>query len=259
MTPLLILLHNGFENARTWLPLLPELARDFRPLAFHRRGYDPGIPLAKPEQDWVVSLHPPVDPGDPRAVAQSIPQDTVEDGIEELAEIVQTHAAPGEQVLLWGHCLGGAIALGYAARNPSRVGGIFAEAPGLYSDRALASKATWLLCDFQELPAAYQDYFTAMHGPERASILWHSIRSHTASYIMNPRYTLLNEIAGLEVPVTLWQGDRDVYFSPEYLEPVLRALPQGRSIIEPGGLHDLHAQHPQRALELARMALGGVQ
>jgi len=219
----LVLLHNGFDSAKTWDPVFPHLPKWVQPMAFDREGYGTRF-----------------DPEHHRD-----PVDIVEEGVQELDTFVNEHIGPDKTFFLWGHCVGGAIGLVWAQRNPGRLLGFVGEAVGFDSDEKLAAKSAWLLSDLRDLPETYRRQFEAMHGEGQGDIIWSRICNHQGSYIMNPEYSIIPEIAGLSVPSFFLQGTKDVYFTPEYCRRGVQGLPNARVEIIEKGSHDLHLQDPE--------------
>ncbi|AHC15923.1 alpha/beta fold hydrolase [Salinispira pacifica] len=232
--PHLLLLHNGFQNAGTWDALLPRLSDLFHPHAPNRHGYDPHNELVFPDSGAGETL------------------DSIESGRLELEQWIKNNIPEDEEYFIWGHCLGGAIASAYASTAPRGLRGMLCEACGFFSNETLAHKAELLVPPFEELPPEIQSSFREQHGHSRAERLWKIISTHRDSYIMNPDYSILNILEKIEVPVILWQGDRDPYFTPQHSRRALTHLQRGRLQIEPGGKHDMHNQFPLKGIDLVR-------
>ncbi len=234
-TPVLVLLHNGFDTARTWEPVLKHIPHNIRIIAYDRQGYGSRF-----------------FPGHTRQ-----PADIVEEGIDELSRMIDSLVSPDRQVYLWGHCVGGAIALAWAGRNPGKVHGIIGEAVGFSSNQKMSERAGRLLRDYNELGQEYQNHFEKMHG-KNARDFWDLIRAHKTSYIMDPNYTIVPDVVNIRAPVLLLQGDRDIYFTPEDCEQWASSIPRARVRLVSGGMHDLHSQNPEGIANLVMQFLESV-
>lgn len=232
--PHLLLLHNGFQNAGTWNGLLSELSTRFQTHAPNRHGYDPRDEFVFPDSGAGDRM------------------DSIESGRQELEQWIAAHIPEDEEYFIWGHCLGGAIASSHASDSPRGLKGLLCEATGFFSNETLAHKAELLVPPFNELPPEIQQAFGEQHGHSRAERLWQIISTHKDSYIMNPDYSILKLLKDIQVPVILWQGDKDAYFTPEHSRRALAQLEQGRLQIEPGGRHDMHNQYPLKGIELIK-------
>jgi pimeloyl-ACP methyl ester carboxylesterase len=218
----IILLHNGFDNKKTWDPIIPLLQSKFSVLRYDRKGYGENFSQApKPNEDLIAN------------------------GVKELEEFISKETEANESVVLWGHCIGGAIACSYASKHPQKVKALIGEAVGFYSNQTISTKAQWLQVDYSEIPQTYVQFFSKMHGSANAREVWNRIREHNSIYLYDPNYSILDQLAKIEVSSFFFQGDKDVYFSKNYLNLVKLKLPEARYKIIPQGKHDLHTQDPQ--------------
>lgn len=219
----MVLLYNGFDSAKTWDQVVPFLPDWVEPILYDRAGY--GARFSKTEFQ---------EPGD-----------LVQEGVEELDQLINQRLGQNQPLVIWGHCIGAAMALVWAAQNPQRVRAVVAEAPGFYSNQDLADKSAWLLNKERQLPEKFVQHFELMHGEGTSSIIWDRICSHRSSYIINPAYTILPAIDRLSVPVLILQGTRDIYFDPDHAQVGADRMEQARVDIIPKGSHDLHLDDPE--------------
>jgi pimeloyl-ACP methyl ester carboxylesterase len=218
----LVLIYNGFDSAKTWEQVLPHLPQWVAPMVYDRQGY--GTRFSK------TQFREPVD--------------LVKEGVEELDQVIEQNLGTSQPILIWGHCIGAAMGLVWAAKHPSRVKALVAEAPGFFSNEELADKSEWLLHKQRKLPEKFVQHFDYMHGEGTAPIIWDRICSHRSSYIINPSYTILPQINNISIPVLILQGTRDIYFDPEHAQVGADVMEQARIEVIHRGSHDLHLDDP---------------
>lgn len=188
-------------------------------------------------------------------------RDTVEAAADDLAELVEAEAAPGERALLIGSSYGGVVALELARRGGPRIAGLVMMEPplpptddGASTYRELQAKMNRELerLAAEEGPGAAAELFLRTvlgeHAwgrlpkrfQERSKTYWPSIRADTrALTAYRVRY---GELAAMTVPVRLFGGDRSApYFRPT-LEALRAALPDATLEILPGAGHMMHAE-----------------
>jgi len=233
----LVLLYNGFDSAKTWEKVIPLLPEWIEPIVYDREGYGSRFDKSRFHE----------------------PKDLVREGVEELDHIIREKLGDTQPLLLWGHCIGAAMALVWAAKHPYRVKALVAEAPGFYSNPELADKSAWLLSKERKLPDKFIAHFDHMHGEGSTSIIWERICNHRSSYIIHPEYSILQDIEHFPSPVLILQGTRDIYFDPEHAQVGADLMVQAQVEIVPKGSHDLHLDDPigitQRAVAFFSRAL----
>jgi len=218
----LVLLHNGFYSTMSWNGIREALSSGFRVLDYDRYGYGQSTHL----------------PGDP------LTGDLVELGVEELTAF--SDALGLERFDVVGHCLGGAIALLFAVRNPDRVGKVVAEAVGYYGDFRSLIKTDMTFVPFERIEKAIRKKMTAMHGESYSRILWSVFSNHRESYIMSETYDIRDEVARLKAPLLMINGDRDFYFDVAHPMPIFKRLRKNARLwIAPNCGHDIHMEIPE--------------
>jgi pimeloyl-ACP methyl ester carboxylesterase len=187
----LILLHDGFFNTASWDGVRKELAKHFRVIDYDRFGYGKSDHYTEKFDGDIIGFY-----------ADELERFTDELGLEKFN--------------LCGHCLGGAIALVYAASHPERVGKIIAESVGYFSDLKLLMKSDITFKPFSEMHKPLKKNLIKMNGEEYAGFFWECIYEYKKSYIMAEDYSILNEVKKVESPVLIINGDRDFYFDVEH-------------------------------------------
>jgi pimeloyl-ACP methyl ester carboxylesterase len=217
--PALILLHNGFEDSRTWNELGRHWADRFKVIAYDRPGF--GL-SSLPDKETYTDL--------------------VEQGREELSLLIESLHI--EKAFLTGHCLGAAIAFSYAAAHPKKIQGIVSEACGFYSDEQIRESCRIIFCPWEDVAHKYRHELITMHrGEKQARLFWELCRSHTSSYVMSSSYDLRPLLADIRCPVLVAAGDDDFLFSVEHTLSGFRCIPDARLWIAPDAGHNLHRQH----------------
>jgi len=225
MQQTLVFLHNGFDHAKTWSPVIDELSKILPAgtcyVAEDRAGY--GTKTSQvPENLYTTDL--------------------VKAGVEELEALLLGKRGT---VILCGHCIGGAIAVSYAARHPDGVAGVFCEASGFFHDELIDLKLGLVFPEFDIANQGIKTQLTAEHGEAHARMIWDVIRNNHAGYLMSPRYDISKEARSLTCPLYLLWGSQDVYFGKSYIRQTKLALPNAATSVLPDFGHDIHRQDPK--------------
>lgn len=213
----LILLHNGFHSSKTWDSVIDELSENYRVIAYDRYGY-----------------------GNSEHLDGMIESDIVEDGVEELAILIEELGL--ERVNFIGHCLGGAIALLYTAKYPDKVDKVVAASVGYYSDEKLLFKSDWTFRPFEQIPLPLQNHLTKMHGESYALKFWEIICDYKNAYIMDSNYTIVDRIKGIKNEIMIMNGDSDFYFDIDHPLSVYKKIKNAAFCIIPRAGHDIHIE-----------------
>ena len=219
--PPVVLLHNGFYSSQTWDAIRDSLAENHRVIDYDRIGYG-------------RSTH----------IETSLPDiDMVKEGSRELEAVLDRLDIKTASVI--GHCLGGAIGLSFAARNPHRISKIVAVAVGYFGDLKRLIAADMTFVPFEQIPPILRQMLMDMHGERYAPRFWENIRHHKSSYIMTEAYDLRPTLKQLEMPLLIVNGDRDFYFEVGHPLAVYEKKRRTAELwIVPGCGHDVHMEHP---------------
>ncbi len=238
--PGLVLFHNGFDSSQSWQALRAALGEHFTVLEYDRRGYGLSYKDSYEIQDKDM------------IVEGSLEFDHVLHGLATLGqEDVDLRFGPQAQFAMLGHCMGGAIAATWAQAHQSRVSHLILEATGFFSDAKIRSRTDWALQAWPELDQAARDYLTVQHG-QNASAVWSQISQHRTSYVMSPNYDLRPSLAQLMVPVSILQGNRDLYFDFGHAQAAAAIITDCHLHLITGGSHDYHQQCP---IEFAKLVI----
>lgn len=219
--PPILFLHNGFDSAATWDPVIPHLEDRFTCISWDRDGYGKRARAEGPP-----------------------PAGSLEDGISEL-ETLTGHLGLGP-VHLVGHCMGGAIALLFAIRHPQRVGRLVLEAVGTHTDERILMRVDLMRMPWGELSPGFRSRMQAMHSEAGAPSTWAHIVGHRASYIMNDAYDIRPLLHALGAPCLLVAGDRDFFFPPAHAAEAAEKIPGAALWRLEGNGHDVHGEIPER-------------
>ena len=217
----LVLLHNGFYSTQTWDGVRDALAEHFRVLDYDRFGYG--------KSDHFEAALPDVD--------------IVEEGVKELEAFLD--ALGLDRVCLAGHCLGGAIALLFTARNPKRVRRIIASSVGFYGSQRSILQTDMTFVPFERIEQRLRKQITTMHGADYVERFWNILSGDRGSYIMSEKYDIRGEVRKIRTPLLLINGDRDFYFDPSHPVEVFNKIRRTASLwIVPSCGHDVHMEQP---------------
>ncbi len=213
----LILLHNGFYSTETWDKLRKKFSKYYHVIDYDRFGY-----------------------GKSEKLTEALDGDILKQGVEELSSLIEQLKL--KNVNICGHCLGGAIALLYAAENKKNVKKLIAESVGYFSDTKLLLKTDMTFAPYDKIPDYLKKILSRMHGNEYSKNLWEILRKYKSGYIMNPDYDITGKIRGIDCPVFLINGDRDFYFDIEHIAKARKKIKNNRLWIAPNTGHDLHIE-----------------
>ena len=182
--------------------------------------------------------------------------------VDDLAEVVA-----GEPAVVFGHSLGGVVALAFAAAHPELVPAVVAyEAPmswqpwwptrtagsvAMTEDRGEAAAAEQFMRRmigdqrWEELPERTKQQRRA-EGPARR-------RAAVDPCAQPPPY----EPAALVMPVIAAHGDQSRANHQETARALAAAVPNGELVVVPGAGHGVHLTHPAAVADLVRLAVPG--
>ena len=217
----LVLLHNGFYSSATWDPVRAELAKTYRVIDYDRLGYG--------RSSHYTEL--------PNEV------DVIDAGVAELEAVLDSLSL--DTVRIVGHCLGGAIALMFAAKYPRRVKRIVAASVGYFGSLRSLISTDMTFVPFERIDAALKRRMAAMHGKAYAETLWSFLRAYKRTYIMNEHYDIRKAVTRIERPLLIVNGDRDFYFEPAHPLSIYQKMRKTAALwIVPHTGHDVHMEKP---------------
>jgi pimeloyl-ACP methyl ester carboxylesterase len=158
--------------------------------------------------------------------------------VEELKTLVEKLGL--DKFHICGHCLGGAIALCYAAENPGKIIKIVAESVGYFSDYKLLMKSDMTFKPYGQIDSRLKNDLIKMNGKDYAEKFWNYIYEYKKTYIMAEDYSILDRIKKMESPALVINGDRDFYFDVEHPVTAFRTFKNANLWIVPDTGHAPH-------------------
>jgi len=211
----LVFLHEGLGSMETWRRLPEELVRatGLPALLYDRRGYGRSDPLDEPwGRDYLHRY-----------------------ALDELPGVLG--ACNVQRPLLVGHSDGGTIALLYAARFPTV--GVVAEAAHVFVEEAARAGIRRTIEAWRG--GDLKPRLERIHGDKTAQIF----RSWSDTWLAPwfDSWNVEHELAAIDCPVLLLQGDRDEYATPQHLEIIARGVgAPSRGVLLEGCGHAPHLQ-----------------
>lgn len=161
---------------------------------------------------------------------------------------------------IFGYSMGGYVALHLARHSRQHVGRIFTLATKFAWDPATAARETKMLDPdgIQRKVPQFAEQLRQRHAPED----WKGVLRKTSEMMTSlgeHNELSIEELAEVQVPVTIGIGDRDQMVSIEESLAAYRRLPNGRFLVMPGTPHPLEKVSSERlAREISDFFLDGV-
>ncbi|MCU7618037.1 alpha/beta hydrolase [Chryseobacterium sp. PBS4-4] len=173
---------------------------------------------------------------------------TIEKYIKELSEFIKEKNL--EDVCIFGHSMGGYVALCYALENPEKVNSVMTLATKFDWTEEQALKESKMLNPdiiIEKIPK-YAELLEFQHGSKWKELL-PAIAEMMISLGKNP--PLHDEILkNIEIPVQIMVGDQDNMVTIEESTAVYRRLTKGKLAVLPGTKHPLEKVQPDLLLNL---------
>jgi pimeloyl-ACP methyl ester carboxylesterase len=184
----LILLHNGLGCTKSFTKQLPEFSRYFRVIAYDRYGYGRSTHMTSLKTGWL------------------------EQSVDELSHFLDRMHF--DRANLCGICVGGAIALLFAARNPSRVDRVVAAGTCCFGDEEISRRALKLYPHPTHLSPDWLHDLTHHHGKTYGrklyEIFYQAIQEENGYPFKE--YDLRPTLHHVRNPVLVIHGERDSLF-----------------------------------------------
>ena len=162
--------------------------------------------------------------------------------LEELPAVLD--ACSVEQPLLVGHSDGGSIALIFAAHHPAAA--VVCLAAHIFVEDAARQGIRRAVALWRQ--GELESRLRRIHGDKTETVFWSWADTWLAPWFDD--WNIEDELAGIECPVLLLQGDRDEYATPDHLNAIAKRLPgAATSVLLQGSGHAPHLQAPRAALE----------
>jgi 3-oxoadipate enol-lactonase len=212
-------------------PLARELGRNYQVISYQLRG-----------EDDCFALRRRFDLGDL---------------VADLAELLDWFGL--ERPALMGVSFGGVLALELAVRRPGRVRSLALQGVGPRFEPGLLQQAASLVLSRYPLPADnpfVNQFFNLFFGRrQQPGPLFDFVTSQcwqTDQGVMAHRFHMVEQVdftgrlGGVQVPVLLLAGERDLLVSPQGLTELARQLPGSRAVRLPGCGHLAFVTQPER-------------
>jgi pimeloyl-ACP methyl ester carboxylesterase len=217
----LILLHNGLGSTKSFAKQVPEFSKSFRVVTYDRRGYGHSTHITALEEGWL------------------------EESVDELSRFLDEIKV--YRAHLCGICVGGAIALLFGARNPSRVDHIVVAGTCCFGEVENSPRALKLYPHPDELPSDWLRELAIHHGETYGKdlyrVFYQAIREENGYPFKE--YDLRPILPQVKSPVLIIYGDRDSLFDLEQAYAMRRHLRKARLHIFPTCGHLSNEERPE--------------
>lgn len=180
-----------------------------------------------------------------------LPEDgiSIEKYSHELRDFIESNNL--NNVYIFGHSMGGYVALCYAAQHPERLNSVitlgtkfnWTEEQALQESKMLDPET------IAEKVPKYAALLEAQHGKKWKQLL-HSIAELTVSLGKNP--PLKDNLSTINIPVQIMVGDQDNMVTLEESMEVYRSLPNARLSVLPGTKHPIDKVRTDLLLDLIK-------
>lgn len=225
----LVFLHNGLGSTKSFVKQASEFSKSFRVVTYDRHGYGRSGHVTALKKGWL------------------------EESVEELSRFLD--GIKLDRAHLCGTCVGGAIALLFAARNPSRVDHITVSGTCCFGEAETSSRVLRLYPHPDELPPEWSrelaDHHGETYGKELYRIFYQAIREENGYPFKE--YDLRPILPHVKSPVLVIFGDRDNLFDLEQALTMYRRLQKACLCVIPKCGHLPNEERPE---EFNRETLG---
>jgi pimeloyl-ACP methyl ester carboxylesterase len=232
--PLVVFVHGSLDRSSAFLKVIKQLP-DLRVLRYDRRGYGHSF--------------------------GSVAEPTIAAQVRDLAGVIGDRRA-----VLFGHSIGGVIALAYAQANPARVAAVLAYEASMawrpWWPSTTAGSAALLAPDLPPADAA-ERFMRGMVGDER----WESLPARTKAQRRAEGVALVADLrsirvtdapyepAALPMPVVAAHGTESRPHHVEAARALAAEAPEGELRVVDGAGHGVHLTHPVETAALVRLTL----
>lgn len=180
-----------------------------------------------------------------------IPSDgiSIEKYTQELVEYCTKNKL--KDVFIFGHSMGGYVALCYALKNPENVNSIITLGTKFeWSEEQAVKESKMLNPDtiLEKIPQ-YAQILEKQHGTKWKQLL-PSVADLMIDLGKNP--PLKNSLATINIPVQIMVGDKDNMVTIEESTDVYRALPNAKLVVLPDTKHPMDKVRPNLLLSLIK-------
>ncbi|UMQ43912.1 alpha/beta hydrolase [Chryseobacterium sp. Y16C] len=221
--PNLILLHGALGHSEVFKPIKEELSKYF-------------------------TIHTPLFSGHGNT---ELPENgiSIEQYTHELKELIEKEKL--NDVSIFGHSMGGYVALCYAMENPSAINSIMTLGTKFDWTEEQALKESKMLNPdvIAEKVPKYAEVLEKQHGSQWKQLL-PAIADMMVSLGENP--PLKNNLSGINIPVQVMVGDKDNMVTLEESLEVYRSLPNAKLAVLPDTKHPMDKVRPKLLLDLMK-------
>lgn len=174
---------------------------------------------------------------------------TIEKYTEELKEFIEKENM--NDVYIFGHSMGGYVALCYALKNPSTINSIMTLGTKFDWAEEQAIKESKMLNPevIAEKVPKYAELLEIQHGAKWKQLL-PAIADMMVSLAKNP--PLKNNLSSINIPVQIMVGDKDNMVTLEESTEVYRNLPNAKLAVLPDTKHPMDKVRPNLLLNLMK-------
>jgi pimeloyl-ACP methyl ester carboxylesterase len=217
----LVLLHNGLGSTKSFTKQVPEFSESFMVVTYDRHGYGRSAHMTALKEGWL------------------------EESVDELSCFLDEIKV--DRAHLCGICVGGAIALLFAVKNPSRVDHITVAGTCCFGEAETSPKALKLYPHPDDLPPDWLRELTEHHGETYGKdlyrVFYQAIREENGYPFKE--YDLRPMLPQVKSPVLVIYGDNDRLFDLEQAFTMHRHLRKARLCIIPSCGHLPNEEKPE--------------
>ncbi|PJJ67936.1 alpha/beta fold hydrolase [Chryseobacterium geocarposphaerae] len=221
--PNLILLHGALGHSEVFKPIKEELSKYF-------------------------TIHTPLFSGHGNT---ELPENgiSIEQYTHELKGLIEKEKL--NDVSIFGHSMGGYVALCYAMENPSAINSIMTLGTKFDWNEEQALKESKMLDPdvIAEKVPKYAELLEAQHSSKWKQLL-PAIADMMVSLGKNP--PLKNNLSGINIPIQVMVGDKDNMVTLEESLEVYRSLPNAKLAVLPDTKHPMDKVRPKLLLDLMK-------
>jgi pimeloyl-ACP methyl ester carboxylesterase len=217
----LILLHNGLGSTKSFTKQVPEFSESFMVVTYDRRGYGRSTHMTALKEGWL------------------------EESVDELSCFLDKIKV--DRAHLCGICVGGAIALLFAVKNPSRVDRITVAGTCCFGEAETSQKALKIYPHPDDLPHDWLHELAEHHGETYGKdlyrVFYQAIREENGYPFKE--YDLRPIPPKVKSPVLVIYGNKDNLFDREQAFTMHRSLRKTRLRIIPSCGHLPNEEKPE--------------
>lgn len=218
----LVLLHNGLGSTKSFSQQIGSFSKRMRVISYDRTGFGRSRNVLTLKRGWL------------------------DESVDELGRLLDQLNV--QKAHLCGICVGGAIGLLFAARNPERAGNIVVAGTCCYGEEETTSRALRLYPIPENLPAEWlrelADHHGETHGRGLYNVFYQAIREENGYPFKG--YDLRPSLPMVKSPALIIYGDRDNLFKLEQASAMYRCLDNSELCVIPDCGHLPNEEKPRQ-------------